>query len=357
MRSVALRAVTTALLIAGLAALAPAGASAFQKAVWGPPTYAGVNQFPLYRQLGARIYEVALDWSTVAPRKPKHPENPADPAYRWPAALASTIAAAENAGMRVLLQVSNAPAWANGGHHGAGWAPLHASPYAWFLKAAAREYPSVHLWMIWNEPNRAGHFQPEVGASPAQTALTGAQLAAPHLYAVMLNDAFTALKSVSGANLVIGGDTYTAGLLDPQQWIENLKLPTGAPPRMSMYGHDPFSSTLPMFDAAPSSYGQVQFSDLPRLESWTRAYLGRNLPLFLSAFCVPTAASRTFGFYVAPPSVAARWVKDALRTARHSNYIYALGWSQVHDNLPYSSCGLIGQNGVRKSDFYAFADN
>jgi hypothetical protein len=344
-------------LVGGLAALAPAGAGAFQKAVWGPATYRGVNQFPLYRQLGARIYETSIDWNTVAPSEPEDPIDPNDPAYTWPAALASTVAEAQRYGMRVLIQLGNAPAWANGGHGGTGWAPRNARAYAQFVEAAAREYPSVHMWMIWGEPNRAGNFKPEVPASSNQTSLTAAQKRAPHLYALMLNDAYGVLKSLNAGNVVIGGDTYTAGLLDPQQWLANLKLPDGGAPRMSMYGHDPFSYTVPLFGATPSDYGEVQFSDLPRLEAWTKTYLGHAVPLFLSEFCVPTAADHTFDFYVSPPSVAATWVKDALVTARRSGYIDALGWVNVQDDLPTNSCGLISENGKRKPDFYAFADN
>ena len=126
---------------------------------------------------------------------------------------------------------------------------------------------------------------------------------------------------------------------------------------MNMYGHDPFSYTPPLFGAKPSDYGEVQFSDLPRLESWTRLYLGHTLPLFLSEFCVPTAVDQTFNFYISPPSVASAWVKDALVTARHAGYISALGWVNVHDELPVNSCGLISQNGTRKPDFYAFLRN
>ena len=48
---------------------------------------------------------------------------------------------------------------------------------------------------------------------------------------------------------------------------------------------------------------------------------------------------------------------DALVTARHAGYISALGWVNVHDSLPVNSCGLIQQNGQRKPDFYAFANN
>jgi hypothetical protein len=346
-----------ALLTAVLAALAPAGASAFQKAVWGPLTFNGVNQFPLYHSLGAKIYEAELNWNTVAAHKPLKPTSPSDPAYVWPAMLTKEMAAARRFGMSVLLQVGNAPAWANGGHRGVGWAPKDPLTYAQFIQAAARKYPSVHMWMIWGEPNRKDDFRPEVPAKYTQTKLTAAQKRAPHLYAQLLNDAYGVLKGQSSRNVVIGGNTYTAGLIDPRQWLANLVLPNGKRPRMNMYGHNPFSYTVPLFGAAPSGYGEVQFSDLPRLESWTKTYLGHSVPLFLSEFCVPTAVDQTFNFYVAPPSVAAKWVKDALVTARHAGYISALGWVNVHDDLPVNSCGLIQRNGQRKPDFDAFANN
>ena len=340
-----------------LAALAPAGASAFQKAVWGPPSYRGINQFPLYRSLGVKIFETELDWNRVALRKPLHPASPRDRAYSWPASLTRTIAQAQRFGMRVLIQVGNAPAWANGGHRGPGWAPRDPASFAQFVQAAARKYPSVHLWMIWGEPNRKGDFRPEVPAKYTQTTLTAAQKQAPHLYAQILDGAYGALKRLNRTNVVIGGDTYTAGLLDPQQWLSNLVLPSGRRPRMDMYGHNPFSYTIPLFGAGPSGYGEVQFSDLPRLETWTKTYLGHPVPLFLSEFCVPTAVDQTFNFYISPPAVAAKWVKDALVTARHAGYIYSLGWVNVHDQLPVNSCGLIQQNGTRKPDFYAFMNN
>jgi hypothetical protein len=350
-------ALSAALLTAVLAALAPAGASAFQKAVWGPLTFNGVNQFPLYRSLGAKIYETELNWNTVAVHKPLKPNSPSDPAYVWPAMLTKEIAAARRYGMSVLIQVGNAPAWANGGHSGTGWAPKDPRAYAQFIQAAARKYPSVHMWMIWGEPNRKDDFRPEVPAKYTQTKLTAAQKRAPHLYAELLNDAYGVLKGLNSRNVVIGGNTYTAGLIDPQQWLANLVLPNGKHPRMNMYGHNPFSYTVPLFGAAPSGYGEVQFSDLPRLESWTKTYLGHPVPLFLSEFCVPTAADQTFNFYISPPSVAAKWVKDALVTARHAGYISALGWVNVHDDLPVNSCGLIQRNGKRKPDFYAFKNN
>jgi hypothetical protein len=147
----ALRAPATIFVIAALALTAPTAAQAFSKAIWGPVTRHGVNQFPLYRQLGVSIYQADLPWADVAPRRPADPSNPADPAYRWPAQIQQAISQAKRFHMRLLLQIIGAPGWANGGHSWQ-WASTRPGDYAAFATAAARQYPSVHLWMVWGSP-------------------------------------------------------------------------------------------------------------------------------------------------------------------------------------------------------------
>src|SRR5690348_4447208 len=120
--------------------LAPAGAYAFSKAVWGPVYRNGVNQFPVYRQLGASIYEIPLYWNIAAPTRPRHPTDPNDPAYRWPAEIGQAVAQAKRFHMRVLIQLIDAPAWANGGHRDPRWAPRRPRAFAAFAAAAARRY-------------------------------------------------------------------------------------------------------------------------------------------------------------------------------------------------------------------------
>jgi hypothetical protein len=332
---------------------APAAAQAFSKAIWGDVYRNGVNQFPIYKQLGVTIYEADLSWNQVAPTRPGHPQNPADPAYKWPVVVTQAITQAKRYHMRVLLQIIGAPAWANGGH-GWSWAPHHPSDFAAFATAAARRYPSVHLWMIWGEPTRSGNFTPIVSASPGAK-LDRAQQAAPRLYARILDAAYGALKHVSKHELVIGGCTWTAGMLDPLQWISNLRLPNGRPPRMDMYAHNPFSNTEPSFSAPQSPFDQVQFSDLPRLAGWIDEYLKPGLPIFISEWTIPTAPDQEFDYYVAPRA-AAHWITDAMRLARKWHRIYALGWIHVYDDPPYSYGGLMTAQGVRKPLFRAFAD-
>jgi hypothetical protein len=346
------RAVLVGLLAALSVLLAPAGASAFSKAIWGPVYMNGANQFPLYHTLGVGIFEDTLAWAQIAPTQPAHPTNPRDPAYHWPAEVSQAVYQARRFHIRVMLQIFGAPPWANGHHANQAWAPKNPQDFADFAVAAAKEYPGVRLWMVWGEPTRAGNWYPITKALPGDP-LTGSQLTAPHLYARILDATYGALKAVSSHNLIIGGATYTTGLIDAQQWIQNLKLPNGKPPRMDVYSHNPFTYEKPSFSQPFSSVGEVQFSDLHELAGWVDHYLRPGMPLFLSEFTIPTQQDEEFNFWV-DPNVAAQWVSDVLRLSRSYHRIYALGWIHVYDSPPYSYGGLLSASGQPKPDYYAF---
>lgn len=329
----------------------PAGAQAFGKAIWGPVDRNGVIQFPVYHRLGVHIYEAALDWAQIAPRRPRDGTNPRDPVYRWPASIAQAVTQARRYHMQVLLQLIFTPQWANGGK-AANVPPGTPTVFGNFAKAAAREYPSVHLWMVWGEPDRTANFSLTRVVPPGQK-LDAAARAAPHLYARMIDRAYSSLKPVSKRNLVIGGSTYTSGDIDTEQWIQNLRLPNGRPPRMDMYAHNPFGYRAPSFSDPPSPFAEVQFSDLPKLAGWIDKYLRRGMPIFLSEYTIPTQSDEEFPFWV-EPKVAATWITDALRLSRQWKRIYALGWVHVYDNPPESYGGLLTAQGKPKPLFYAF---
>ncbi len=354
LRSIRVFALST-LLFCLATALVPASAgAAFHKAIWGLQSYDGVDQFPLYRQLGVSIIEESLYWSEIAPTQPADPSNPSDPAYQWPLGLQQTIAEAAQYHMQVLLQPIDAPAWADGGHTGAGWAPTSASTFVQFIQAAAREYPTVHLWMIWGEPTKEGNFLPMGPALPGQP-LDRAQRASDRLYAEMVDGSYGVLKALSRSNLVIGGCTYTTGAIDPLQWMQNMRLPNGKAPRMDMYAHNPFSYSNPTFTKIPSEFDDIQFQNLPELAKWVDRYVHKGLPLFLSEWTIPTASwDQLFNFWVEPP-VAAQWIKIALHEARGWNRIYGLGWVNVYDEPPITAEGLLYALNDPKPGFYSFA--
>src|SRR5947209_13304046 len=84
------------------------------KAMWGPATRNGVSLFPTYRELGVKIYEDSLPWYSIAPRRPKHPRSPSDPAYVWPDEVTRAVREAGQYGTQVALQIKGSPRWANG---------------------------------------------------------------------------------------------------------------------------------------------------------------------------------------------------------------------------------------------------
>jgi hypothetical protein len=342
-----------AIVLLACAPPSPAGARAL-KGIWGPAVERGTSQFPVYRDLGIQLYETSLDWAAAAPVRPAHPRDPHDRAYVWPAALDAAVTASDAEGIRVAVQLSGAPPWANGGRP-RNWAPRVPGDFADFAYAAARHYRTVRLWMIWGEPTRRADFQPIVTANPS-TPLTAAQRAAPHRYARMLDAAYGTLKRANPRNRVIGGMTFTTGDIRTQQWIENLRLPNGRPPRLDLYGHNPFSFRDPNLANPPSGAGNVDFSDLRRLTRWIDRDLGRGRPqikLFLSEWTIPTAVDAEFNFFVTP-AVQEQWITDGLRLARHWSRVYALGWIHLYDDLPNTAGGLLDGQGNKKPGYFAW---
>ena len=357
MRPRSLTAVPLAALVAiAVATPAALGANPDKKAFWGPMTVNGKSEFPVYHDLGVGIYQTNLAWSLVAPTRPRRPSNPRDRAYHWSTAIDYAVHQAALYHMRILLQVSETPAWANRGH-ATNYPPLNPNDLAHFMTAAARHYRSVHLWMIWGEPNRRPNWATLVPAPPQARRLTPAQAAAPHLYARMLDASYGALKAVSKRNLVIGGDTYTTGDISTRMWIENLRLPNGRRPRMDLYGHNPFCWRSPNLHDPPSPDSEVDFSDLGRLSKLVNSVLAtphHQIKLFLSEWMIPTAPDDELNIYVTP-AVQAQWITDAWRIVRRSNFIYALGWIHLQDEGPGGSeSGLLDVNGQPKPGYHAF---
>jgi len=333
--------------------------------MWGPAYVDGASQFLRYRDLGVGILEEQLSWPGVAQNRPVHARDPNDPVYGWPARLDRTIAEARRSGIRVALLLIGSPGWANGGRP-PNWAPTRARDFADFAYAASRRYPSVKLWMIWSEPSRRNRWEPLTPAPPGRR-LTRAQASAPRRYARLLDAAYASLKRAQSANRVIGGMTYTTGDISSWQWIANMRLPNGRPPRLDLYGHNPFSFRRPNLRNPPSCCGMADFSDLGRLGRAVDRNLSprrrggrrRQIPLFLSEFTLPTDVDSEFNFHV-DRQTQASWIRDALRVVRRSRRIQAFGWIHFYDDAPAPNGGLVSHGGLLdyrgtpKPGYYAF---
>jgi hypothetical protein len=337
-----------------------------KKAIWGLPVDA--PHFAIYRDLGVSIFEIQLHWDTTAPTRPADPTNPADPAYHWPTQIDDAIRLGRANRIRITIMIIGSPAWENG-HASGFWQPGSPADFAAFAKAAARRYPGVRLWMIWGEPCRAILWQPEVGAHQFEPALTPAQAEGPRYYARVLDASYGALHGVNRHNLVIGGNTSSVCETSPRLFIRYMRLPNGKPPRLDMYGHNPFSARDPNLHKPPSGnttlngggYDAFDFSDLGRFSRYVDNNLWRRhqrkarrkIPLFLSEWEIPTApGDKEFPIWVDPP-VAARWIRDGWRIVNHAKWIYALGWIHLTDDA-LSTAGLLDSRGGKKPIYFAF---
>jgi hypothetical protein len=350
--------VLIAIAAVAVCAVAPAEAAkpSRKKSIWGPVQVDGVSQFPIYRDLGVGIYQHVLEWDQIAPTRPRRATDPRDPAYRWPADVDMAIREARRYRIRVALTVMWSPPWANGGRSRA-WAP-NPRHFARFVRAAARRYKSVRLWLIWGEPSRRHNFRPIPRFKPT----------APRRYARLLDAAYGTLKRERPRNVVIGGNTFTTGHVSPKAFIRDMRLPSGRRPRMDMYGHNPFSAREPALSKGPLGFGFADFSDLDTLAGWVdrwqgRAPSGHRLPLFLSEFSLPTDhANHEFNFWVTRKTQA-RWLASALRITRRWRRIYTLGYFALYDERPRgpnlthgdeAHRGLLDWRGRRKPSYRAF---
>jgi hypothetical protein len=306
------RALPCLLLVLALAPATATAAVSHKKAIWGPVEIDSQSQFPVYKELGAGIYQTTLNWSEVAALEPEDAGDIEDPGYDWPAEIDTALSEAKLNGIQLALTVTGAPEWANGDKP-ATYGPTKAADLAAFVGAAAKRYPTIRLWNIWEGPSSNATFH---GASATK-------------YAQLLDGAYAKLKAASKNNLVIGGNSSAT---TAPKWISKLKLPNGKAPRMDMYGHDASASKPPTS------------ASLKALEKRV-ATLGKSLELYLN----PVILTLT-------PAKQATWLKSALKATKADKNVYTFGYRGLTDDsaTPSTYRGLLDPDGTKRAAFNVF---
>jgi hypothetical protein len=127
-------------------------------------------------------------------------------------------------GIDAVLTLLGTPEWANGGRT-FNWAPDDGGSFADFAFAAAKRYPWVTKWTIWNEPNQRRWLRP-----------TTAEVYVRRL----LNPGYAALHEATRGVRVAGGVTAPRAASDgvsPVAWIRGMK---AAGARLDVYAHHPY---------------------------------------------------------------------------------------------------------------------
>ncbi len=350
-----------AVALAGLGLLSGAAQAKFQKAIWGPyylpagndrcPTPgAPCSPFPIYKELGVEVVQFQIHWNEVAPTRPSNPRDPGDPAYHW-GPIDAFVNGAQGYPLELAAMLTGSPGWANGGRSSI-WAPKNPKDFANFAYAAAKRYPIIHKWMIWGEWSRVENFRPLKPNNPG-----GARI-----YANILDTSYGALKQADRRNIVIGGMTLNGGTLKPPQVVKYMKLKNGRPPRMDLWGTNPFDARFPHL--ADDPIGRFRgFNDIDTLhDEIARDYRrgNRKVPrLWISEWTIVSDRPLQLfsGFYVSRKAQAQR-LNAAFTIAARTPYVAGMGWFTLLDELPgedeQAGWGLLDAAGNPKPSFFAY---
>jgi hypothetical protein len=203
-----------------LACSAPASASPYlqsgvQDDAWlryGPGTLA--DRTTQLQTLGVDVVRTTLNWRELEPRRG---------VYDWSAAD-ELLAALHAKRIAVVATLWGSPGWANGGR-APNWAPTSKWTFAAFARAAAKRYPYVKKWLVWNEPNKAPFLRP-----------TSAKVYVQRL----LNPAYTAIHAASRGAKVGGGVTGPVagrGGISPVAFVRSMQRWHA---KLDAYAHNPY---------------------------------------------------------------------------------------------------------------------
>ena len=315
------------------------------------------------RAAGAAVIRIPLDWRdrVIADPPPGFdPSDPASPAYQFElidAAVRDTVAA----GLRPLLVVSHAPAFAEAPHRWpyafpGSWAPSPEALGA-FASALARRYdgsfpdplipgralPRVSMFQAWNEPNLARYLEPQwVARNGRWNAFS------PLLYRQMLNAFYRGIKSVEPTDLVVAaglaplGDNAGFGRMAPVSFLRELlclqpamRVPCADPPHFNVLAFHPLSDGNPDVPAASSL--DVGISDAAKIttplheaERLHTALPAGAKPVWVTELNWESAPESSHGV---PDDLQAAWISRALHRLWSAG-IQLVDWQFLVDPYP-----------------------
>ncbi len=237
--------------------------------LYGPGTLS--QRVATLHGLGMKLVRFTLRWDQVSPTRPASPTDPADPAYRW-GNYGAVLDELHAQGVTALVTLYGSPGWANGGHP-ANWLP--STGFDSFASAAAAEFPWVHLWTIWNEPNTRTFAVP---VSPSQYVTD------------LLNPGYAALKKASGLNKVAGGVTsprQPPSGLAPLAFLQGM---AAAHAKLDAYAQNPYGVTPgeTPFSTPCTTCNDFSLARLDTIRADVTRYFGASKQLWLTEYGVQT---------------------------------------------------------------------
>jgi hypothetical protein len=292
-------------------------------------------------RLGVKLVRFTINWRQVARRKPARAVNPGDPAYDW-SRTDAILNGLRTHRIAVLATLYGTPAWANGGQAG-NVIPRSKSSFAAFALAAAKRYPWLRMWEIWNEPNLRRFLSPN----------------SPALYVQrLLNPTYAVLHGLRPSNRVAGGATSprpTPSGLSPVAFMRGM---SRAHARLDAYSHHPYpvtpGETPSGFAHGTCSYckGVLTLANLPLLLREVKRDFGAKR-IWLTEYGYQTNPPDRFGVSTTRQS---QYVSEAALRAKSARYVDVLIHFMVKDEPVLSGwqSGFLTRFGALKPAFFGY---
>ena len=307
---------------------------------------------------GATVIHTSANWAQIAPTRPAGASNMNDPAYRL-GDLDELVANAQTNGLRVLIDVTGTPRWANG-NKTPNHMPLRLSDLTTFTHMLATRYNGSHghgtvsMWAVWNEPNLSLFLTPQY---------VGNKIVSAAAYAKLYRAAYAGIKQGNPSAQVAIGETSPLGRdhpiglsgqgqsVAPGTFARLVAREKGL--KFSAWAHHPYPSSLSAKPLEKVRYPNVSLSELPTFEKQLNATFHRNVPIWITEYGHETKPGEPHGVTYA---TQAAYAKQALQYARADKQVRMFVWFTFRDTAtnPWQS-GLEKPNGAHKPAFATFS--
>jgi hypothetical protein len=310
--------------------------------------------FDRVQQFNTSVVRTTVYWSRMAPRRPAHPANSFDRAYRF-SDLDEFVRSAATRDIAVMLTIWGTPKWANGGKS-ANVAPARAKDLTDFARAVATRYdgrhrglPAVQFYGVWNEPNLGSFLTPQYNRKGKPVS--------PIIYARLYRAAYAGIRVGNPAALIGIGETAPRGRATPlkaagtqetlaPQTFARLLARARPKLRFDAWSHHPYST----LGAGPRQRMRYPNANLPMLPSFedhlNQWFKRKSTPIWVTEYGFQTKPGDQEGV---SPARQAAYLRTAFAMARNQPYVKMFIWFIFRDD-PTSTwqSGLLFQNGLEK---------
>ncbi len=305
---------------------------------------------------GASVIHTTASWAAIAPTRPSSPSNGDDPAYRL-ADLDELVFSSAVEGLRVMINVTGTPKWANG-NKTPNRLPTRLSDLTTFTKMLATRYNgrsghgTVGLWSVWNEPNIELFLAPQY---------SGKKIVGPANYAKLYKAAYAGVKAGNPLAKVAIGETSARGRDKPLQGVSGSVAPgtfakllgkvSGL--KFDAWAHHPYPTSPNLPPLQKVRYPNVTLSTLPLFEKQLKTSFHRTVPIWITEYGHETKPGEPKGVTTAKQSA---YAKQALTIAKNDPNIQMFIWFIFRDSTgnPWQS-GLEVASGAHKPAFNTFS--